>query len=251
MGKTKVLSRKKSQICLLLFILTNILQAQVHPLINAHSHNDYKHKKPLSDALNNGFLSLEADIFLIRNELIVSHIYPILKKKHTLESLYLKPLNDSIAKHHGSVYENNDSTLILLIELKSEASSTYKELEKLLYKYKNILSSYENGEITKRAITIIITGNKPFKELENENLRFAFIDKNLLALTNTTSNLLCPLASAKYSTILNWKGKGIISTNEKQKLIEIVTKAHAQNIKVRLWASPENENVWKLLWSRR
>ena len=134
-----------------------------------------------------------------------------------------------------------------MIELKSDAPRTYAALDKLLFKYKNILTRYENGKITKRAITVIITGNKPYKELQDQNTRFAFIDQNLLSLNDSTSNLLCPLASTKYSNVLSWKGKGKIPVDEKQKLVEIVTLAHSQNKKVRLWASPEKKNVWKEL----
>jgi hypothetical protein len=231
----------------LLLILSNILSAQVHPLANAHSHNDYKQKYPLTDAIHNGFTSIEADIFLIQNELIVSHTYPIFKKKQTLETLYLKPLNDSIVKHHGYVYENYETSIILLIELKSDASRTYLALNQLLYQYRNILTKWENGKITQRAITVIITGNKPYKELQKQNQRFAFIDQSLLSLNDSTSNLVCPLASTKYSNVLSWIGKGEIPENEKKKLIDLVVLAHSQKKKVRLWASPENKKVWKEL----
>ncbi|MGZ4035810.1 MAG: phosphatidylinositol-specific phospholipase C/glycerophosphodiester phosphodiesterase family protein, partial [Bacteroidia bacterium] len=233
--------------CFLFFITSLTLTAQIHPLINAHSHNDYKQKHPLSDALNNGFLSVEADIFLINDELFVSHVYPVLRKRKTLEFLYLQPLYDSIIKHHGTVYENNNTSLVLLIDIKSDASATCKSLDKLLYKYRNILTAYENGKITKRAITVIITGNKPYKELKDQSTRFAFIDQSLLSLDDSVSNFLCPLASTKYSNVLSWKGKGAIPENEKKSLIALVTQAHRQNKKVRLWASPENKNTWKEL----
>jgi hypothetical protein len=247
MKLTRCYAHKKKFTCFLFFIFSVFAIAQVQPLINAHSHNDYKQKHPLTDALNNGFTSIEADIFLIKDELIVSHTFPIFKKRKNLESLYLKPLNDSIIKHHGYVYENDTNAVILLIELKSDATSSYKVLEDLLFKYKNILTRYENGEITKRAITVIITGNKPYKEVQNQSTRYAFIDQNLLSLNDSIPNSLCPLASTKYSNVLSWKGKGSIPANEKQKLIALVNLAHSQNKKVRLWASPENKKVWKEL----
>ena len=61
-------------------------------LHNAFAHNDYWHKRPLFDALDNGFSHIEADIFLRNKKLIVAHILPRFKKKRTLEELYLKPL---------------------------------------------------------------------------------------------------------------------------------------------------------------
>ena len=69
---------------------------QVVPLERAHAHNDYEHERPLYDALDHGFKSVEADIWLIDGELVVSHDDPRLptteEPQGTLESLYLKPL---------------------------------------------------------------------------------------------------------------------------------------------------------------
>ena len=72
---------------LLLFFLLAGIQincfAQSTPLLNAFAHNDYCHKHPLYDALENGFTSIEADIFLKDGKLIVAHIFPYFKGKRT------------------------------------------------------------------------------------------------------------------------------------------------------------------------
>jgi hypothetical protein len=47
--------------------------APIVPLANAHAHNDYEHKRPLFDALDNGFTSVEADVFLVDGKLLVGH----------------------------------------------------------------------------------------------------------------------------------------------------------------------------------
>lgn len=236
------------KILVLLFFLISIqlLSAQTKILLNAHSHNDYKQKHPLSDALNNGFSSIEADVFYKKNSLIVSHIYPFFKKK-TLETLYLKAIQDSITKHHGNVFANVKVPLILLIDFKTDATKTYSLLNSILEKYKTLLTRFENGKIIQGAVTIIITGNKPFEEMKKENIRYAFIDENLLNIEKNNSSEICLLASTSYFNILNWKGKGEIPEQEKQKLRQFVSIAHQQGKKVRLWASPENKNVWQEL----
>jgi len=232
----------------LLFTLTlfaKTLFAQSPILINAHSHNDYKQKKPLSNALYYKFKSIEADVFLINNRLIVSHTYPIFKKTKTLEQLYIKPLFDSIQKN-GAIYENE--TLILLIDIKSDAGKTYDELKKTLTKYKEIFSSVENGKIIQRSVTLVLTGNKPYKELIADTNRFMFIDENLLQLKDSKYNSnLCYMASTKYSNVLKWKGKGLVAEKNKQEIESLIALAHKQGKLVRLWASPENEQVWKYL----
>lgn len=227
------------------FLLTcHALSAQDCILKNAHAHNDYKHKHPLSDALQNKFNSIEADIFLINNQLIVSHTRPFLNKKKTLESLYLKPLLDSCLKNNGTVYKNCDESIILLIDIKTDANETYKELKKDLEKYNSILSKYENGNIKFNAVTIILTGNKPFDELQKETIRYAFIDQSLLSLDKSFESTLCLMASTKYSNLLSWNGKGEIPKEEKEKLTTLVNQAHKEDKVVRLWASPENKKVW-------
>ena len=42
------------------------------PRPRAHSHNDYWRKRPLLDALECGFCSVEADIFQVGDQLLVA-----------------------------------------------------------------------------------------------------------------------------------------------------------------------------------
>src|SRR6266571_3355435 len=45
-------------------------RADPMPLIHAHAHNDYEHARPLFDALDRGFCSVEADIYLVDGQLL-------------------------------------------------------------------------------------------------------------------------------------------------------------------------------------
>ncbi len=62
------------------------------PLIQAHAHNDYHHPRPLLDALDHGFCSVEADVFLVDGQLLVGHTTLELKPQRTLQALYLDPI---------------------------------------------------------------------------------------------------------------------------------------------------------------
>ena len=42
------------------------------PLWRAHAHNDYEHPRPLLDALDHRFGSVEADIYLVDGQLLVT-----------------------------------------------------------------------------------------------------------------------------------------------------------------------------------
>ncbi|GAA2887392.1 hypothetical protein GCM10020220_092030 [Nonomuraea rubra] len=90
----------------------------VEPLPRAHAHNDYEHERPLLDALDHGFTSVEADIYLVDGELRVGHDPEDLRPGRTLQSLYLDPLAQRV--RHGSVYPRSRQQLQLLVDIKNK-----------------------------------------------------------------------------------------------------------------------------------
>jgi hypothetical protein len=80
------------------------LGAEPVPLIHAHAHNDYEHPRPLFDALDHGFCSVEADVHLVDGRLLVAHDRSKVKPERTLEALYLDPLRERVKKNNGHVY---------------------------------------------------------------------------------------------------------------------------------------------------
>lgn len=210
-------------------------------LRNAHSHNDYKQKHPLTEALSLGFKSIEADVFYTRNQLIVSHLYPLFKNK-SLEELYLKPLLDSVQKN-GKIY--NNESLFLMIDIKSEANETYIALKSVIQKYKSMLTSFENNTVTYRSVTVILSGNKPTELLKKDSIRYMFIDKNLLESTfSADDNFVYMMASCNYSAIFK---KRKITEKEKIQLKAATLLAHNAGLITRLWAIPDSEKTWKVL----
>ena len=134
------------------------------PLPGGFAHNDYCHPHPLNDALENGFTNVEADIFLVDGKLIIAHVFPYFKSDRTLESLYLKPLMEKITKNKGRVLTAYNAPITLLIDIKTKAGPTYRVLKPILEKYRSILSTYENGKMTYRAVTVVFyRGISPFR----------------------------------------------------------------------------------------
>ncbi len=217
------------------------------PLESAFAHNDYWHKRPLYDALDNGYTHLEADIYLRRGRLIVAHVLPFLRKKRTLEQLYFKPLMDCINGTNKEI-TGSDLPIMLMIDIKSKAGKTYTELEKLLNKYRPMLTCYESGVLMNRKVTVVLTGHKPLKFLAKQKDRLAFIDDDLMKVyQDSIFPAIYRTASCKYSRMLKWRGAGGIPPSEKQRLCRYVATAHKSGKKVRLWASPENKMVWREL----
>jgi len=243
------ISQKHLKTIFIILLTFNVLncRAQHVPIPNAFAHNDYWHKRPLYDALTNGYMHIEADIYLRNNKLIVAHVLPFFKKKKTLEQLYLKPLLETI---NGTNKEISCPvySIMLMIDIKSDADKTYLNLCQLLSKYRHILTSYENGLVTNRQVTVVITGNKPYKILSAQSKRFAFIDEDLMKSRNDSlSPGLYQTASCKYSSMVSWDGNGKMPEKDKHRLMKYVAIAHRYQKKVRLWASPEREEVWRAL----
>ena len=101
----------------------NLTPTGPKPLPRAHAHNDYEHDRPLFDALDHGFTSVEADIHLVDGELFVAHDSDEIKPDRTLRSLYLEPLNGRISQNGGRVYPNGPQ-FTLFIDIKTEAVAT-------------------------------------------------------------------------------------------------------------------------------
>src|SRR3954463_3290153 len=107
------------RLALLVWIATSASAAALVPLERAHAHNDYEHARPLLDALDQGFCSVEADIHLIQGHLLVGHDPRQLRPDRTLQSLYLDPLKKRIAENGGRVYRDGP-TVTLMIDVKSD-----------------------------------------------------------------------------------------------------------------------------------
>ena len=131
--------------------------ASVTPLRHAHAHNDYEHERPLFDALDHGFCSVEADVFVTGDQLLVGHARKDLRPERTLEKLYLDPLRERVRANSGRVYPRGPP-VFLLIDMKTSAKPTYAVLEKTLARYADILSVTRNGSFAENAVTVVLSG---------------------------------------------------------------------------------------------
>ena len=232
---------------ILIFVALATAAAAQKPLPNAHAHNDYEHERPLFDALDHGFCSVEADIYLVDGELLVAHDRKDLKPERTLQKLYLDPLLERVKANGGQVHREKKTDFILLIDIKSEGEATYSALSKVLANYEEMLTTNRDGKHTKRAVTAVISGNRAKDVIAADNPRFAGIDGRLSDLDSEHASQLQPLISDRWTSHFKWRGEGEMPANEREKLRDIVKKTHAANKRVRFWATPEKESVWREL----
>lgn len=225
------------------FLMWNVSAQTVIP---GHAHNDYLNKKPLFEALESKFVSVEADVHLMKGDLYVAHVRPLCRnKKRTLEYLYLKPLFEHIQKYNGLVYQEYDGPFYLMIDFKGGSVEMYNRLYELLSTYKSMLTTIENGIISPGVVTVFLSGSRPADAVLNAEPKLAFLDGRPGDLDRQIPTELMPVISDHYRNHLSWNGKGEIPGSEELNLRKLVSKVHAQGKKLRLWASPDNPNAWK------
>lgn len=211
------------------------------PLARAHAHNDYEHPRPLRDALAHGFTSVEADIYLVDGELLVGHDPADLVPGRTLQSLYLDPL----ARRHRWPVQ-------LLVDIKNTGAATYTALDRVLRRYRGMLTSYHHGRVRPGAVTVVISGDRPRELMAAQRVRYAFYDGRSADLGTGVPASFMPLISDNWNNLFTWQGVGPMPAAERTRLRQFVRAAHADRQRVRFWATPDapgaaREAVWREL----
>lgn len=209
------------------------------PLLGTHAHNDYEHTRPLLDALEHGFTSVEADVWLVDGQLLVAHDRENVQAGKTLESLYLDPLDKLVRQDGHSVYPGWDGSLQLLIDVKSDGETTYAAVEKELAKHPALMSHYSKGKVNMGPVTAVISGNRPLGTMQSEDKRYGFYDGRSGDLASGMPASLMPLVSDNWTKLFTWQGVGPMPEAERAKLHAYVAAAHAKGYKVRFWATPD------------
>jgi len=220
-----------------LFFIPTVFAQQNIFVLPAHSHNDYEHERPLFDALECNFKSIEADVYAIGDSLFVAHNSEDIKPGRTLRTLYLEPLKNQITKNNGSVYGNGEE-VILFIDIKDDGLKTYQLLHKILENFKQDLTVFENGVKKTGSILVVVSGNRPFEFMQVQKIRYAGYDGRLENLESDISPNLMPVVSDNWPKYFKWDGIGEMPETEKQKLTELSKKAKQKGYVLRFWGTP-------------
>lgn len=212
--------------------------APVQVLERAHSHNDYAHSRPLLDALDNGFASVEADLFLVDGKLLVGHSKKELKPDRTFQALYLKPLQERAKKNSGWIYLRYYGVFWVLVDLKDNGKEAYKA-------FKSALEAMPDF----KSVRFVISGDRPIDDLIRDNGRRAGLDGRWGDLNKKISPSVMPWISESWGSHFKWDGKGQMPKAERGKLASMVKTVHAQGYKLRFWGTPDIEAVWSQEWA--
>lgn len=210
-------------------------------LIQAHSHNDYTRGRPLQDAIDLQFGSVEADVHLIDGKLMVGHTTEEARNGKTLDELYLEPL-ESLAKARGGKIYEDGTPLTLLVDIKTEGPATYRAVRERLKAHGDLVTEYENGEVLHDPVRVLLSGNVPKAEVAAEPHRYAAVDGRLEDLDSDPT--LVPWVSERWQDHFFWHGYVPMPESERQKLHALVQRAHEHGKAIRFYGTPDRTDVW-------
>ncbi len=215
-----------------------------------HSHNDYAQPHPLATALENGFGSIEADVYPVGGELLVGHNPTDLKPERTLRLLYLDPLRAWYLA--GGREKALSGSLQLMIDIKVDATNCYSLLLKQLQGYPDLVAVLENGKVSGGPVRVVLSGDRPFAEVARDHAKWMGLDGKIehLALAKPLFTALeMPMVSAQWTEVCHWDGTQAIDTAEESKLREFIALCHRNGRTARLWGAPDRPEVWMELKS--
>jgi len=229
----------------LLVLLPTFHPAQ--PLNQGHSHNDYWRPRPLYDALQLGFKSVEADVFLVDTTLQVGHLRTDLRRNKTLQSLYLDPLRQ-LQQAHGGCYAQ-PAELWLYVDFKNDGPATYARLRQVLARYRELLST--PGHPRPAGVRVVLTGGYPRAEVLADPEALVYLDGQLADLGPAQATHICAV-NGDWATYFKWNGLGPQPAAEAARLRAWNDEAQRTGQKIRFWNTPaatpaQRRAVWAAL----
>ncbi|MCC6461086.1 MAG: phosphatidylinositol-specific phospholipase C/glycerophosphodiester phosphodiesterase family protein [Saprospiraceae bacterium] len=208
-------------------------------LPQAHAHNDYRHEKPLWEAISRGFSSVEADVHLVNGELYLGHWIPRISDQTTLRALYLQPLSALMSRQNGKVYPNFEGIFYLMIDIKTNAEATYRVLRDQVLQYPVLQNNPH--------FRLFISGNRAFDLIQQDPAGVAAVDGRLSDLPRHVNSTFMPVISDNFRHHFDWRGEGRMPAEEREYLQRLVLSAHRQGKKLRFWNIPDQPNAWEVL----
>ncbi len=202
-----------------------------------HSHNDYAQAEPFYGAYRARAASIEADVYLVNNQICVGHDAPT---DVTLYQAYLRPIRKEMSNTDGSAYPDG-SGLQLLVDLK-DGPETLDALVRVINA--QFIANFDVNSFP-TAVRLVITGDKiPPAEFDKYPDYVFFDARPDVTLTPAQLGRVAMISDyfGKYS---KWKGNGPIPERDERKLRAVIDEAHKRGKKVRFWAFPDNPTAWK------
>ena len=203
-----------------------------------HSHNDYLQPRPLYDALDAGMSSVEADVFLADGKLMVAHSAAETKPGRDLDTLYLAPLERRLSANGGQVVFGQTRPFWLFIDIKADGPACYAAIKERLPMYRQLAAQV--------GVRFVLSGSRPIAEVVADGGQFASLDGRPEDLGKGYSARLMPVVSQSWASYSKWTGKGKIDPAEAKAVRALADRCHREGKLLRLWATPDSPESWRL-----
>ncbi len=228
----------------MLTVLAAAVLTQAAPILErAHSHNDYAQARPLQEAFDNRFSSVEADVFLVDGKLLVGHNRQDLTPERNLIAMYLKPIADQMAKNKGWVYSGPYKIFWVLVDIKENGAAVYEELKNELAQFPAFKFRSKNTPIR-----FVISGDRPVDSIVRDQGKYAGLDGRWEDLDKGYSKDLMPWVSEDWTDHFKWLGPGPIPADQQANLDAMVKRVHDGGYRLRFWGAPDTEAIWSVHW---
>lgn len=222
----------------LVFIAQNAVpQAYTSSAIFAH--NDYVRPAPFFTAYDLQVGYIEADVFLVDQELFVAHHKHEIQSERTLNTLYLGPLSAKIRENKGHAYKDTGLILTLMIDLKTEGIPTLDALVKQLEKYPDIVRC--------PSLHVMISGSVPDPETWKNYPGYISFDGRPNISYTADQLTRVRMISTSFRDHVKWDGTGRIPDVSAKIMTTLRDSAHAKSKTFRFWATPDTQNAWREL----
>jgi len=222
--------------CLLLNIVFILSCSLSFGQVLIHAHNDYQKQEPLTNAIRNKVFSVEADVYLYNNKLVVAHDKNELPRARTLDSLYLQPIIKLFRKYKGIISKDSKYRQVLMIDIKENGEAVINELIKLLSPNRSVFDRTVNP----KAVQIVISGDRGTLSKWNSYPSFIFFDGRPNEIYDSATLQRVAFISDSYLNYINSQDSTI-------RIEQLVKKIHGMGKLLRLWAIPDNPASWKRL----
>ena len=219
----------------LLCVLVNLACFLLSGQSVIHAHNDYQKPEPLTNALRHKVFSIEADIYLSDNRLLVAHDKKELSTANRLDSLYLLPIIELFHRNKGSISEDSSYLPVLMIDIKENGEAALAQLIKLVSQHRPIFDRSVNA----KAMQLVISGNRGASSTWTSYPSYIFFDGRPKETYDSVTLQRVAFISDSYSNYIN-PHDSITS-----RIRQVVKKVHGLGKLFRLWGSPDNYESWK------
>ena len=219
-------------LCFLLNLICLLSPAQ--QLI--HAHNDYQKPEPLINALRYKVFTIEADIYLLDNKILVAHDKKELATAPTLDSLYLQPIIKLFKQHKGAISTDKNYAPALMIDIKENGEGVIAALIKLLSSHRSVF----DRSVNKKALQIVISGDRTISSKWSSYPTYILFDGRPYENYDSAAIQRIAFISDSYTKYVN-------SQDSTTQLKELVQKVHAMGKLLRLWAANDDPQSWKQL----